>query len=419
MDESPVAAMSRLGWTYLAMRAEHNGSEGEYDTIARMKRIGPATHDFHLMRLLDRFARSRGASLQDQSHQEAFVADLIKQIEAQRRRGILIHGMRIQTMFAYVAAALGNCRVIKEEDAGEIYVDEALRVPDFRIVTVDGQEFLVEVKNCHESNPRRDYRFTRNYLESLQTYARIMGKKLYIALYWSRPRLWTLVLPEDLELRERGYAVTMLRAIERNSMHVLGDAMIGTLPSLSLRLFTDPDKPRTVGPDGHASFTIKGAALFCEGNLIEDDIEKDIAWFLINYGDWPATQLPAEIEADQLIATGIGVAPDERANPNQQFEMIGVLSQMISRQYNETTSPEGSVKTLSPSHEPDKFGVVIPKGYRGKKLPLWRFVTQPRADEADRKPDSTEAGALRGVPAEGGALETTDSGRGEGIPPQK
>ncbi len=335
------------------------------------------------MRLLDRFARSRGTSLQDQSHQEAFVAELITQIETQKQRAILIHGMRIQTMFAYVAAALGNCRIIKEEDAGEIYVDEDLRVPDFRVATLDGEEFLVEVKNCHESNPRRDYRFTRRYLDSLRSYAQIMKKKLFIALYWSRPRLWTLVPSEDLELRERGYALTMLQAMMRNRMNILGDAMIGTTPSLSLKLFTDPARPRAIGPDGHASFTIGRAELLCGDDVIDDDAEKDIAWFLINYGDWPGSQLPAEIEADQLISTGFRVAPEELANPGQQFEMVGVLSQMISRQYNESTSPEGSIRTLSPGRGPERFGVVIPQGYRGKKLPLWRFIVQPPSGPVD------------------------------------
>ncbi len=84
-----------------------------------MKRISRDPQKFELMRIIDDYARSRGLDIRDQANQEAFLADLGKQIESNRTNDILAHGLRIQTMFAYVAAALGACRVIKEEDAGE------------------------------------------------------------------------------------------------------------------------------------------------------------------------------------------------------------------------------------------------------------------------------------------------------------
>jgi len=71
------------------------------------------------------------------------------------------------------------------------------------------------------------------------------------------------------------------------------------------------------------------------------------------------------------------VRPQERSNPDQNFEIIGYLSEMISRQFNDVTAPRGSVKLLSPTEEPDTFGVVIPSGYRGQVLGLWRFQMTP------------------------------------------
>jgi hypothetical protein len=50
-------------------------------------------------------------------------------------------------MFGYVVAALGRASLVKEEDAGELYVrDPDVRPPDFLVVLEAGSSFLVEVK---------------------------------------------------------------------------------------------------------------------------------------------------------------------------------------------------------------------------------------------------------------------------------
>jgi hypothetical protein len=60
-----------------------------------------------------------------------------------------------------------------------------------------------------------------------------------------------------------------------------------------------------------------------------------------------------------------------------EFELIGFLSQKLSRQFNDMTAPEGPVKLLTPKREPDTLGIVIPPDFRGKVLRLWRFVLLP------------------------------------------
>ena len=62
---------------------------------------------------------------------------------------ILLYGKRVEAMFAFVAASLEKCLMIREEDVGDIYAMTAVQPPDYRIVLLDGTELLIEVKNCH------------------------------------------------------------------------------------------------------------------------------------------------------------------------------------------------------------------------------------------------------------------------------
>jgi len=343
-----------------------------------VKRISRDPQRFDLIEILDEYARSRGLDIRDPSGDEAFLRHLGSQIEANRRSDILLYGLRAQTMFAFVAAALGACRAIKEEDTGNLYVDNPeLRAPDFRIIMLDGREFLAEVKNCHTADPQRDLRFTRAYLDGLKAYAALFQTELFIAIYWSPPKLWTLLSADDFELRDQEYILPLLRAMKLDKMHILGDRLIGTVPSLTLKLVADPNESRAIDATGHVTFKIGQAELYCGDQLIEDDIEKEIAWFLMNYGNWGSRKLPAEIVDGKLVSMGFRVTPEERANPDEDFEIVGRLSEMISRQFNELTAPGGAVKHLSPERDPDTLGVVVPLDYRGTALPLWRFTIHP------------------------------------------
>ena len=162
---------------------------------------------------------------------------------------------------------------------------------------------------------------------------------------------------------------------------MLGDCMIGTTPPLSLKILSDPHKPRAIDRSGKFKFTIGEFELYCGDNLIQDGLEQQVAWFLINYGSWPIQDLPCEVEEEQLISTGFFVAPEEQSNPNENFEIIGHLSQMISQQFNDMTIQEGEIRLLCPSNNPDTFGVFIPPDFRGTALPLWRFEIHPPLKE--------------------------------------
>ena len=98
------------------------------------------------------------------------------------------------------------------------------------------------------------------------------------------------------------------------------------------------------------------------------------------YGRWPA-------EGPTLIATsgkpqGVEwiVEPVE-PEPDSEFEIVGTLSGMIARQFDQLTVSEGAVERLTPSIEPGSLGLLIEENYRGEQLPLWRFTVQPNLED--------------------------------------
>src|SRR2546426_3193919 len=274
------------------------------EILRAMKRISRNPQKFDLMRLIDAYARAQGVDIRDQTQHDALLGQLGKQLEENRNNDILIHGLRIQAMFAYVVAALGQCRLIREEDAGDMYAFEpTIRAPDFRVVTVSNAQFLVEVKNCHSVEPPYEYGFSRQYLDAMKSYAAVVQSDLYIALYWSRLKMWSLLSTKSFQLRDDQYVISLTDAIAGNDMRVLGDCMIATIPSLSLKLLADPEKPRTIDATGQAAFTIKQAQLYCGDKLITDPVEQQLAWFFMQYGNWAESDLAAEVQNGELIST--------------------------------------------------------------------------------------------------------------------
>jgi hypothetical protein len=179
-----------------------------------MKRITKESPKFDLMRLLDHYARRRDLNIRDEGSQRAFLDDLGEQCRLHKDNDILIHGLRVQAMCPYVVAALDHCRILKEEDSGEIYaLSEDVQAPDCRLVTRDGRELLVEVKNFHTADPDAAFPMSHRYRASLVRYADVFGKELYLAIYWSALKLWTLVPITRLREGPKGYTLSLVDAL--------------------------------------------------------------------------------------------------------------------------------------------------------------------------------------------------------------
>ncbi len=337
----------------------------------KMNRIDTDPSYFQLMKLYDNFIRSQGITLQDPS-EDTFLKAFNEILLKHKQRANLIHGFRVQALFAHMAAALGKCVFITEEDSGEFFSKyEDQKRPDFRIVTDDGNQFLVEVKNFHETNLDKPFVMKKNYLDNLMNYSKYFRCELKIAIYWSKWKLWSLISPLNFDINESIYSINFFKALKQSEMHLLGDCWIGTVPPLSIRFETET-LSRSLS--NHYEFKIKKVSLFAAGNCIEDEVEKNVASFLMFFGDWQNIDKPAQVEDGKLVSFELQLYPIEEVK-NQGFQIIGQLSQMISRQYDLLTTENGIIKTINPVQF-DGMGVAIPNDYNGHALKLWRFYMQ-------------------------------------------
>lgn len=335
---------------------------------------------YKILRMLDNFAKAEGLSIKDETASVKFIDRLSVAVREQRSDPIHIHGFRIESMFAHVVAALGGSQIITEEDSGAIFSsDEDVRRPDFRIVTNEGEQLLVEVKNFRQKDPMDPFILKSKYLLGLRKYANVFKVSLKLAIYWSLWRMWTLVDAKHFT-KNHNYSITLPEALKRSEMNILGDHMVATVPPLSLRLYADPNKPRRVEEDGQVHFTIGRAALLTNGKEISDDFERKLAWFFMLHGKWNEVDQPAEIVDGLLEYTEFRVSP-EQYDKSQEFAILGFLSELISSNYNFLTSSKGEIMQLEPKQQPDDLCVLIPKDYKGKVLRLWRFHVQPNFEE--------------------------------------
>ena len=348
-----------------------------------MKRISREDPRFELMRLLDSYARREGVSIRDQAIHVGFLSGFADVIAASKESGTLVHGLRAESMFAYIVAAMGRCSVVKSEDAGDTYThSEDLRVPDYRLVTSAGLQLLVEVKNHRPASPVTNYLVKTDYMNGLRVYAELFGVDLYFAIYWSHMKLWSLVRSDRFDLVDGSYVLSLGEAMKRSDMSLLGDCMLGTKPPLVFRLLSDPECDRRAEPSGETGFTVGAVELVAGGEVVDDALEKRIAWFLLRYGEWGVSDLPAEVVDGELISMSFEVAPGGRSNPDEDFEFIGFMSQMLSRQYDAMTADDNGVNLLTPDCQPEELGVVIPADFDGKRLHLWRFDVLSSADDS-------------------------------------
>src|SRR6266852_3497295 len=283
-------------------------------------------------------SRKRGLKIGDEGSQAAFIEELSRSFGSGKSNPILIHGRRVEGMFEYVAASMGKCVLIKREDAGDVCsAIQGVLPPDFRFVLESGEEIFVEVKNCHKKDPNHPFRLKDTYLESLEAYCRIFKRELWIAVFWSQWKRWTLVSPRDLRRNGASLSISMLEAMRQNQMAMLGDLMIGTTPPLVFRVIADSSKPRSVDDSGEVAFTIGKIELYCNGRAIENQLEQRLAFYFMLHSDWGGENPRAEVINGDLVYFDYVAQPSEQT-PGQGFEILGCLSDMISRHYNDLTA---------------------------------------------------------------------------------
>ena len=350
-----------------------------------MKRIERYPEKFEVIDIFENMARKKGLKLSESESHKDFIAALTKSFHESKDNPIIIHGRRIESMFEYLAASLGKSILIKREDSGEICsLDPGIRPPDFRILLDDGSDIFVEVKNCHKTDPNYRFPLKRSYATAIETYSKLFGREVYIAIFWSRWRKWTLLRLGSFTTNEERLSISFLEAFKHNEMALLGDIMIATTPPLAMRVITDPTKPRRVDGSGRVGFTIGAIELYCGGAKIEDKFEQSLAFYFMLHSNWVDSDPEAKVQDGDLVYFDFVTKPEEPV-PGQQFQILGFLSEMISRNYNDLTASDAGIDRLSPIIDPDSLGILIPQGYKGKQLPLWRFTikTQLSANKAN------------------------------------
>lgn len=275
--------------------------------------------------------------------------------------------------------SLGAYKLLKTEDTGTVHPAGQFVAPDFRLVLKDGTQWLIDVKNVFSDDPDKQRLVLRKIdIEKLTAYADATGCPLKIAIYWARWRMWSLVDVSDLtSISDKKLAIDMISSLPLNQLGSVGDRTIGTKPPLIIRVIFDKTKARSIASSGELSYTIADAKMFCAGKEIANSVERDLAFIFIQYGDWNIGEPKPILDSEDLPeAIEFELAPRERNNPDEDFEMIGTLSSMFSRYYGEVTiGPNGILQTEA-DHIPNWFAPLLNADYKSDALPLWRFALE-------------------------------------------
>ncbi len=291
-----------------------------------------------------------------------------------------LHGWRAQALFEAIVASLGRVRLLKLEDSGDVFFDgDPLKPSDFRIVTSDCEQILVEVKNFHQKQPTKSYRIRRKDLDELRRYAHLVGvNSLKFGIYWSRWNLWSLTDSSRFEPDGPDHLTLSLPdAMKANEMGRIGDRHPGTEWPIGLVFYSDPAKPRRVNADGVAPFTIRSAEYVVAGRVVTAPAEQRIVQRLMFYGGWAEEESP-ELVDGELISISFLFSPEEPPPDQQQFALHRPLSSIYSAMFNAATVDEqGEITALRLDIDPGALAALIPDDYEGETLRIWRFHQHP------------------------------------------
>lgn len=345
-----------------------------------MKRIKRNPEKFEVIDLFTALSREHGYKLNVEEDANDFIKRIRNSLKASKDNVNLLHGKRVESLFAHVAGALGNCRLIKQEDSGEAFTTEQdIQAPDYRVILKDGSQYFIEVKNCHFPGIKSLYTFRKDYLRKVENYAELHNTPLLFAVYFSRQNMWFLLRKESFIEQKNRYVIDFINAMAQNEMSLLGDRTIGTEPDLSIELLADPTKEAAVNENGEANFIIGGLKIYSSDREVTDDLEKSIAFYLMRFGTWVENDIEGLFDDGEFSGAKFTYSPD-CPSEEQNFSVIGVLSSMVSASYGEQTTYEKSVIALDTNLEPGVFAVKIPEGYEGKDLSLWQIIIQPNPD---------------------------------------
>lgn len=348
-----------------------------------MKRLSRNPEKFEALDLFTAFSRNSELKLQSPEDEEKFLEMVKASLKVSKESPILLHGKRMEVLFGHLAAGLGGCRMVKNEDTGGVITDDSdIQLPDYRLTLKDGRQIFVEVKNHGHPNPKSQFLLNKSYVERLQRYGEMNNVPIYFAIYFRCLRMWTLLpVSSFIELKKK-LSTNAAHSVANSEMSMLGDRMVGTKAPLVFELVADASQERNIDDKDQAHFIIGDVKIYCADIEVTDSEEKNLAFYLMRFGRWDCGDAEAIMDDEgQLHSVRFTFNPHTAVNIERQgFDIIGHLSSMITEAFNEQTVYERQVTAIDTKSEPGVFSVTIPENYKGKTLPLWRFSIEPNPD---------------------------------------
>jgi Holliday junction resolvase len=280
-------------------------------------------------------------------------------------------------MFIFIAASLGKCTFIRREYEGQMLSKHSnIQPPALRIITDNDKEIFIDVKNYNLKDTDNCVILREEQYKRITNYCNMFKKDLKIAIYWSRWNYWTLIPLDKLKCTGSKYTISFKDAKLNNEMNILGDEFIAISPSLKLQLAGDSSNPCILDEQGKSFFRISSFDIFNKGTLIEDQLEKNLAMYLMLFGNWSIETVNPVLDGKELKALTYEAAPLMEM-PGQNLEMIGSLSEILSNQFKFPLNAKGTAIALSPGTDTDTIKVKIPLDYEGKTLKISRFPLRP------------------------------------------
>src|SRR5688500_12370982 len=106
---------------------------------------------FDVFNALIQFTHEERLSLHDPKAIESFAREIRASVDTSITSDTFLYGQRTQAMFEALVLSLGQTQLMKQEDAGDLYsTDEQIKLPDLRLILLDGKQLLIEVKNFYQ-----------------------------------------------------------------------------------------------------------------------------------------------------------------------------------------------------------------------------------------------------------------------------
>ncbi|GAA5025307.1 hypothetical protein GCM10023258_18110 [Terrabacter aeriphilus] len=302
-----------------------------------------------------------------------------------------IRGWVSDQLFGLVAADLGGCKLVKQEDAGVLFYEDDVKLPDWRLTLLSDKNILVEVKAEDDNHPRVS-KLRLAEVARLKRYAELNDCPLYIAVHWVAISMWTLVPIDDYVRFGDHFEIGLQTAFKRNHMcSLLSDRMLGLKPPLEFRLTMEavPEEDGATEIEGEPeevgtrklSLVTTAVHMFAGGEEMVDKSETALVWFLLQHARWPCEER-MEVAGDGVWEMVFTMAP-EQSHAEQGFDIIGALSELYTRMfYTGTTSLEDETTKLSIDVEPGTLPRLVPTDLKSDRLPLWHLRIDPSAPAA-------------------------------------